>query len=265
MSQRSLIARRNAAVLAFLTLAVPASTALAAPAPTPGDDEPARVTLTARGDDEPVRITLTARDIEESNAEAAAAYSSLVDLWTRELHRIGAPFRAPRIVRYRGATRTQCGVMPASNAAYCFNNNTIYFDDVFLAAQAKITGRALRSDGDMAAVGIIAHEMGHAVAMQLGIRSRSSYENEKIADCLAGAFARHAESDGTLEHGDLDEAMHAMASAADPEFASTGDRRVDARLASRLARQAHGTREQRMQNFRQGFRGGGGACLAELR
>ena len=251
MWNRLVNVRRNAAVAAF-SLVVPASAAFSAPAPASDDDE--------RG-----RITLTARDVEESNAEAAAAYSSLVDLWTRELARIGAPFRAPRIVRYRGAVRTQCGVMPASNASYCFNNNTIYFDDLFLAAQAKITGRALGSDGDMAAVGIIAHEMGHAVAMQLGVRARSSYQNEKIADCLAGAFARHAEADGSLEDGDLDEAMHAMASAADPEFESTGDRRVDARLASRVARQAHGTRDQRMENFQQGFRAGGGACLAELR
>ena len=59
-------------------------------------------------------------------------------MWREELRRVGAPFRAPRLVRYRGDTRTSCGVMPANNAAYCFDNNTIYFDDVFLAAQAKL-------------------------------------------------------------------------------------------------------------------------------
>ena len=47
----------------------------------------------------------------------------------------------------------------------------------------------------------IAHEMGHAVAIQLGHASRSSYENESVADCLAGAFAKHAQGDGSLEAG----------------------------------------------------------------
>lgn len=213
----------------------------------------------------PGPVTVTARDVELSNAKAAAAYGALVSMWTSEFKRLGESFEAPRIMRYRGAVRTRCGTMSGSNAAYCFNSNTIYFDDVFLAAQAKLTGQALGTDGDMAAVGIIAHEMGHAVAFQLGFHSRSSYENEAAADCLAGAFARSAKADGSLEKGDVEEAFFAMAAAADPEIEPTGNSRVAARRASRLGRAAHGTREQRTQNFRSGFVGGGGACLAELR
>jgi predicted metalloprotease len=215
--------------------------------------------------DDSARISISESDVRASNAEAAAAVGALITMWSAEFKRLGVPFAPPRIVRYRGTTRTQCGVMPASNAVYCYNNNTIYFDDVFLAAQAKITSRALGTDGDMAAVGILAHEMGHAVALQLGFRPRRSYDNEAAADCLAGAFARHAEADGSLEDGDLEEAMFSVALAADPEFESTGDRRTDARRAARLARAAHGTREQRMRNFRTGFDGGGGACLDDLR
>ena len=218
----------------------------------------------ARADDDPVRITLTSRDVEASTEEAVAAHGALVAMWTAELRGNGAPFRAPRLVRYRGNTRTQCGVMPANNAAYCFNNNTIYFDDVFLAAQAKMASHALGTDGDMAAVGIIAHEMGHAVAFQLGYRGRSSYENEKAADCLAGAFARHAERDGSLEDGDVEEAFFAMAAAADPEFEPTGSQRVDSRRRARLSRQAHGTCVQRQNNFHSGFKHGPRACIPGL-
>jgi predicted metalloprotease len=218
----------------------------------------------ARADDDPVRITLTSRDVATSTAEAVEAHGALVAMWTDVLRRSGTPFRAPRLVRYRGNTRTQCGVMPANNAAYCFNNNTIYFDDVFLAAQARMASHALGTDGDMAAVGIIAHEMGHAVAFQLGYLSRSTYENEKAADCLAGAFARHAERDGSLEDGDVEEAFFAMAAAADPEFESTGNARVDARRQARVSRQAHGTRDQRQDNFRAGFERGPEACLPAI-
>jgi predicted metalloprotease len=215
--------------------------------------------------DEPVRVTITSADIRASNEEAAAAHGALVSMWTNELRSAGYRFAAPRLARYRGTTRTSCGIMPGSNASYCYDNNTIYFDDAFLAAQTKITGQVLGTDGDMAAVGIIAHEMGHAVALQLGAVYRSTYQNESIADCLAGAFARQAQTDGSLEPGDLDEAFYAMAAAADPEWRSTGDRRVDARRAAILARDGHGTREQRQANFRRGLTRGGAGCLGELR
>ena len=212
--------------------------------------------------DEPVR--LTAQDIRASNEEVNAAYDVLVTMWSGEFRAVGRRFIAPKIARYRGNTITDCGVMPASNATYCLENNTIYYDDTFLAAQSKITGRALGSDGDMAGVGIIAHEMGHAVHMQLGLISRDSYKNESAADCLTGAFSRWAEEEGSLEKGDLDEVSYAMAAAADPDLRSTGNRRLDRRRAAAIAKQSHGTREQRLANFRRGFYGGGGACMPEL-
>jgi len=220
--------------------------------------------LFASAADDPARVTLTAEDVRASNDEARSAYSALVSMWSDEFRRVGERFVAPRFARYRGDIRTQCGIVPASNAAYCGATNTIYYDDVFLAAQSKLTGHALRMDGDMAGVGIIAHEMGHAVTTQLGMRFRSSYAAEAAADCLAGAFARYAERDGSLEQGDLDEAFYAMAAAADPELSSTGNARVDARRQAILDRERHGTREQRQRNFRAGFDRGAGACVSGL-
>ena len=132
-----------------------------------------------------------------------------------------------------------------------------------IAAQAKIAGRALGTDGDMASVGIIAHEMGHSVALQLGRMTRDSYQVEAIADCFAGAFARHSDREGLLEDGDTEEAFFAMAAAADPEIHSTGNERVDRRNAARLARARHGSREQRQANFRLGLERGADGCLVE--
>jgi predicted metalloprotease len=167
-------------------------------------------------------------------------------------------------MRYRSPIRTACGVMTPSNAGYCPVDNTIYFDDIFVAAQAKSAANALGTDGDMAGLGVIAHEMGHAVAMQLGHASRVSYENESVADCLAGAFAKHAQADGSLEKGDVEEAVFGMSSAGDPTPELTGNQRMDRRILARLEHSSHGTREQRVQNFRNGFRGGAGACLDEF-
>ena len=208
---------------------------------------------------------VTASDVDASNAKVAMAYGALVEMWSGEYARIGQHFAAPHIARYRGNIMTDCGVMPANNALYCPQRNTIYYDDIFVARQAKAASGQLGTDGDMAAVGIIAHEMGHAAAMQLGQDSRIPYENEAAADCLAGAFARYSEKNGSLEKGDLEEAFFGLAAAGDPTPQYTGNRRIDNRIAVRAAYLGHGTRDQRLTNFTAGFKGGAGACLEVFR
>lgn len=213
--------------------------------------------------DAPVRVTPA--DIQWSNQKVAGAYGALVDMWTTDFQKIGERFVAPRIVRYTGAARTACGVIQPNNAQYCSAANAIYYDEVFVAGMAKYAANQLRTDGDMTGIGIIAHETGHAVAMQLGYRSRDSYENESTADCLAGAFAYQAKRDKTLEDGDMEEAVFGMELAGDPVPQATGNERYDAIIARRIARQSHGTKEQRVQNFQEGVRGGPAACLDEFR
>lgn len=243
--------RTTAAMLGALSLAVPAS-ALSAATPVLGPGgTPA--------------VEVTERDVMASNQKIAAAYGALVRMWTNAYRQIGERFVAPRIARYDNSIMTACGVIRPENAEYCPSNNTIYYDEVFVAGMAKLAANALGTDGDMAAVGVVAHEMGHAVAMQLGYHSRDSYENESTADCLAGAFARQSQRDGYLEAGDIDEAFFGMSLAGDPTLESTGNRRVDAIMHARLERQSHGTREQRMANFRTGLDGGAGACLEDFR
>ena len=210
-------------------------------------------------------LGVTERDVAASNEKARMAYDDLVRMWSGAFRQVGARFAPPGLSRYRGAVRTGCGIMGDGNASYCPPENTIYFDEVFLAAQAKRAGRQLGTDGDMAAIGVVAHEMGHAVAIQLGHVSPLTYENESVADCLAGAFARRADAEGSLEAGDVDEAFYAMYTAGDPTPGLTGDRRLDRRILARAAATSHGTYEQRMENFRAGLEGGPAACLAEMR
>jgi predicted metalloprotease len=210
-------------------------------------------------------LELTPRDVAASNAKVRMAHAALITMWGADFREIGERFAAPDLVPYYGGVQSACGILRASNALYCPRDNTIYFDEVFVAAQAKSAALELGTDGDMAAVGVIAHEMGHAVAMQLGHISRVSYQNEATADCLAGAFAQQASHDGSLEDGDVDEAFYAMSSAGDPTPELTGDSRTDRWILARAARRGHGTREQRMQNFKTGLDGGAGACLAEFK
>ena len=237
----------RALAAALVLLALPAARAAAQP------ELPAR------------RAALTEADVRASNEKVYAAYDALVGMWGTTFRQLGARFAAPEIVRYRGGVRNACGGLAAGNAGYCAADNRIYFDELFVAAQARRAAEELGTDGDMAAIGVIAHEMGHAVAIQLGRFSRVTYENEATADCLAGAFARQAERDGSLEPGDLDEAFFGMASAGDPMPELTGDPRVDRWHLIRASRSAHGTREQRMGNFRAGYDGGPRACLSDFR
>ncbi len=213
--------------------------------------------------DRPVRVT--AQEVENTNKKVAGAYSALVAMWNNEFKRIGERFTAPRIMRYESAVMTACGVLRPENAEYCPNANAVFYDDVFVTGLTKLAADELGTDGDMVAVGVIAHEMGHAVAMQLGYRSRNSYENESTADCLAGAFTRQAQKDGSIEPGDIDEAFYGMSLAGDPTPEATGNVRYDRMIQARLARESHGTKEQRMQNFRNGLDGGPEACLEAFR
>jgi predicted metalloprotease len=207
---------------------------------------------------------LTERDVAASNAKIRAAYAELASMWSKGFAQIHEEFATPSLLRYRGGARSACGIMQPNNAAYCPNENAIYYDEVFVAAQAKSAALELGTDGDMAGIGVIAHEMGHAVAMQLGYSSPVAYENEAAADCLAGAFAQHADHNGLLEKGDVDEAFFGMAAAADPTPELTGNRRVDRVILRRAAVMAHGSKEQRMGNFRTGLEGGASACFGEL-
>ena len=155
--------------------------------------------------------------------------------------------------------------MHADNAMYCPLRNAIYYDDIFVARQTKAAANQLGTDGDMAAVGIIAHEMGHAVQMQLGEDSNIPYDNEATADCLAGVFTRDSETNGNLEAGDLDEVFFGLAVAGDPTPQYTGNRRIDSQIALRAQYGGHGTREQRLANFTTGYRAGAKGCLAAFR
>ena len=172
-------------------------------------------------------VEVTSRDISASNAKVRMAHGALAQMWTGYFRDAGHRFAVPGLVRYRGGAPSSCGIMRRNNAGYCPTDNTIYFDEVFVAAQAKEAGKSVGTDGDMAAVGIIAHEMGHAVSLQLGYRSRSTYAMEATADCLAGAFTEHSDRNGALEPGDIEEAFFGMAAAGDPTPELTGDARLD--------------------------------------
>jgi hypothetical protein len=101
--------------------------------------------------------------------------------------------------------------------------------------------------GDYAPVTILAHEWGHLVQELEGLREEYTIEAELQADCLSGAFARHADERGALEPGDLQEGL-------DAAFRS-GNYDVPWNDPS-----SHGTPPQRLAAFFLGYQGAVEAC-----
>ena len=137
---------------------------------------------------------------------------------------------------------TSCGIIRPENAEYCPTANTIFYDEVFLAGLTKLAANELGTDGDMVAVGVIAHEMGMPSRCRPATERGTLYANESTADCLAGAFAKQSQKDGFIEDGDIDEAFYGMSLAGDPTPEPTGNARYDRMIQARLARESHGTK-----------------------
>lgn len=143
-----------------------------------------------------------------------------------------------RVVPYREAPNQRL----ENNAFYTSGGHYIGYD-------LDLMERSLNRHGDFAPVAILAHEWGHLVQANLGIRQEYTILQELQADCLAGAYGTYLEERGNLEEGDLEEGLRQMFAIGDspnvPWFHSS----------------AHGTGEQRYEAFQHGFDHGVESCI----
>jgi predicted metalloprotease len=135
------------------------------------------------------RVGVTARDVEAVDRAVAGARDDLSALWKYIFARNGLSFRSPAVKRYIKDNTVHCGAdfMAVDNAWYCKENDTIWYDPIFLARMKKdLIGRSKRSAASVPIL-VLTHEWGHAVAMRLGFGTTvvgSFQEND--ADCYAG-------------------------------------------------------------------------------
>ena len=202
-----------------------------------------------------------------ANDQAAAFVSTVLasteDAWTQIFRLGGAQYREPRLVLFRGATRTACGMgQSAMGPFYCPADQTVYLDMEFF----ETLQRQLNAPGEFARAYVIAHEVGHHVQTLLGttgkvdsLRGRvSERENNALsvrmelqADCFAGIWANKSQqAKNWLEQGDLESAMNAAARIGDDHLQrqQTGMVRPDTFT--------HGSSAQRQRWFAQGFKTG---------
>lgn len=185
------------------------------------------------------------------------------DVWGQIFRQGGANYQQPRLVLFRGAIGTACGTgQSAMGPFYCPGDQKVYIDLSFYD-QLK---NQLGAPGDFAQAYVIAHEVGHHVQNLLGISGQvdqmrgrvSKVEYNKLsvklelqADCFAGVWAHHADSQRQiLEQGDVEEAMNAAAKIGDDALqkAQTGQVVPDSFT--------HGSSAQRQRWFKTGLQSG---------
>lgn len=175
----------------------------------------------------------------------------------------GIDYRDPTLVLFSGVVQSACGgASSAMGPFYCPGDQKLYLDTDFFDMMASRMG----AGGDFAYAYVIAHEVGHHVQnltgvlaetnrlrSQLGEREANqvSVLTELQADCYAGIWARHAQQRfGTLEEGDLEEAMGAAQAVGDDVIqANAGRTPVPDSFT-------HGSAAQRQEWLMRGFNSG---------
>ena len=169
---------------------------------------------------------------------------------------LGADYAPPVLVLFKDYTQSACGgASQATGPFYCPVDRKVYLDTGFFT----VLDRQLGAGGDFAAAYVVAHEVGHHVQNELGILDQTnrlrqqvgeaqaneiSVRVELMADCLAGVWAREADARfGSIEPGDVEEAMNAAEQIGDDTLQREAGRRPVPDSFT------HGTSEQRMRWF----------------
>lgn len=186
------------------------------------------------------------------------------EIWARLLEeQAGQRYDPPVLVLFKGATQSACGGAGAAMGPfYCPLDKKIYLDTDFFTTLARRMG----AGGDFAAAYVVAHEVAHSVQDELGILSQAtairqrsdeaesnaiSVRIELQADCYSGIWAQQAEAQfGTLEPGDVEEAMNAAKQIGDDTLQRNAGQRPMPHTFT------HGTSEQRQRWFATGYQSG---------
>ena len=181
--------------------------------------------------------------------------------WATVLPKYGTPYRNAKLVLFRDATDTGCGVgQSAMGPFYCPVDEKVYIDLGFYDELKTRFG----ASGDFAQAYVIAHELGHHVQKLLGTEAQVrramqrdpgaanqySVRLELQADCYAGVWGRSTEQRKLLDEGDIQEGMNAAASVGDDRILQKAGRSANADSFT------HGSSAQRVSWFRKGYDSG---------
>jgi predicted metalloprotease len=193
-----------------------------------------------------------------------AILGSTEDVWTEVFKAGGGTYTDPQLVLYNGYTPTACGAgQTAMGPFYCPGDQKVYLDLAFFQELET----KFHATGDFARAYVIAHEVGHHVQNLLGIfdqveqaRRRGapmegagglSVRQELQADCFAGVWANYSQKDlQWLQQGDIEAALNAASSVGDDTL------QKQSRGYAVPDSFTHGTSEQRVRWFKEGYQSG---------
>jgi predicted metalloprotease len=167
-------------------------------------------------------------------------------------------YQPAKLVLFRDAVQSACGTaQAASGPFYCPGDQKVYVDLGFYEQLKSQFG----APGDAAQAYVLAHEIGHHVQTLIGtsqqvsrlqqtrpeMANRASVLLELQADCYAGMWVHHADQQGVLDEGDVEEGLRAAA--------AVGDDRIQRMQGQAVSPESftHGSSEERMAWFRRGF------------
>jgi predicted metalloprotease len=183
---------------------------------------------------------------------ASTVLGSVNDAWYEILGNQNITYDPPKLVLFREATQSGCGVATSSTGPhYCPIDQDIYLDETFFDELESFLGA---EGGDVAQAYVIAHEVGHHVQNQLGIFDRAdartnegSIKIELQADCYAGLWANSIKDRNILEVNEIREAMDTAA--------AIGDDRIQEKSTGQVNPETwtHGSSDQRVFWFSKGY------------
>lgn len=181
---------------------------------------------------------------------AAAVLGSTDEVWSGIFERMDLSYTEPRLVLFRDATESGCGIADARvGPHYCPLDQTIYLDETFFE---ELTNRFGAQGGDVAQAYVLAHEVGHHVQNLRGTLEGNGTQSAAIAtelqaDCYAGVWAGSIANAAIFAPGEIAEAMDAAA--------AVGDDRIQLAIEGRVTPEnwTHGSSKDRVAAFTRGF------------
>ncbi|WP_374436871.1 neutral zinc metallopeptidase [Tabrizicola sp.] len=208
-------------------------------------------------------VELTEEDRQEGEF-VSVVLADTEEIWASVFQeQLGRQYRPATLVLFKEGTRSACGgASEATGPFYCPIDRKVYLDTAFFTTMH----RRLGASGDFAAAYVVAHEIGHHIQNELGILEETTRIRQQVsqeesnaisvrielqADCLSGIWAREAaQTLGTIERGDLEEAVNAARQIGDDTLQRNAGQRPMPHTFT------HGTSEQRSRWFMVGLQSG---------
>jgi uncharacterized protein len=173
----------------------------------------------------------------------------------------GVPWQDAKLVLYRQATPTACGVgQSGMGPFYCPLDQRVYIDLSFYDDLRNRFG----APGEFAEAYVLTHELGHHVQHLLGtdaevrrlqqqrpdLANALSVALELQADCYSGIWAHYTANEKILEPGDIEQGLAAASAVGDDRLQKSMTGHVDVDSFT------HGSSAQRVAWFSRGFQSG---------